>query len=170
MMMMMLLLLLLWPMLLLLLLFQDSPPNLEVGILRFSLFAAAAVVAVVVLVLFFWQVLMLVRTKECLGRFLGRGRCLSWRWKGQHEKAFFRTFGISGNTRVGNNNIALRRKIMRINSFFAADKKGQKKHKLNVGNKMRYCQHRLIVFASDRWLLFICLLILCSKELLAETF
>ena len=169
--MMMLSLLLLLSILLLVLLFQDSPPNLEVALLRFFLCAAAAaVVAVVVLVLFFWQVLMLVRTKECLGRFLGRGRCLSWRWKGQHEKAFFRTFGISGNTRVGNNNIALRRKIMRINSFFAADKKGQKKHKLNVGNKMRYCQHRLIVFASDRWLLFICLLILCSKELLAETF
>ena len=168
MMMMMLLLLLLWPMLLLLLLFQDSPPNLEVGILRFSLFAAAAVVAVVVLILFFWRVLMLVRTKECLGRFLGRGRCLSWRWKGQHEKAFFRTLGISWNTRVGNNNVALRRKRMRINSFFC---RGQERtHKLNVGNKMRYCQHRLIVFASDRWLLFICLLILCSKELLAETF
>ena len=78
-MMMMMSLLLLLSILLLLLLFQDSSPNLEVGILRFSLFAAAAVVAVVVLVLFFWRVLMLVRTKECLGRFLGRGRCLSWR-------------------------------------------------------------------------------------------
>ena len=166
--MMMLSLLLLLSILLLVLLFQDSPPNLEVALLRFFLCAAAAaVVAVVVLVLFFWQVLMLVRTKECLGRFLGMGRCLSWRWKGQHEKAFFRTLGISWNTRVGNNNIALRRK--NENQFIFC--RGQERtHKLNVGNKMRYCQHRLIVFASDRWLLFICLLILCSKELLAETF
>ena len=50
-MMMMMSLLLLLSILLLLLLFQDSSPNLEVGIFRFSLFAAAAAVVAVVVFL-----------------------------------------------------------------------------------------------------------------------
>ena len=90
-MMMMMSLLLLLSILLLLLLFQDSSPNLEVGILRFSLFAAAAVVAVVV---------FLVGSDAC--SYKGMPREVSWEGslslvevKRSTRKGIFRTLGIS---------------------------------------------------------------------------